>query len=167
VRHFLPRARVGICPGDFRSYDLWGVLGPIARHMDFLAFQELWASTRPNWMSDREQDVTEYALLFTTYLKVVYERPVLLAYLGVSDWSAESPRGWEGVQARVWRDLAMDIDRFRANGLFGVLAFAWYDDPAHTGYFGPAETRWGLVERSGRRKPAFEAFADLARRLRR
>ena len=165
VRRFLPGAHVGICPGDYRAYDLWGVLGPISKHMDFLAFQELWASTRQNWMSEHHQDVTEFALLFTTYLRVVYERPILLAYLGVSTHSEGSKDDWEKVQARVWRDLADDIDRFRANGLFGVLAFAWYDDPTHVGYFGPAETRWGLVERTGRRKPAFEEFARLARRL--
>ncbi len=165
VRRFLPGARVGICPGDYRAYDLWGVLGPISRHMDFLAFQELWASTRPSWLNEHYQDVTEFALLFTTYLRVVYERPVLLAYLGISSYSEGSKSDWEKVQAKVWGDLADDIDRFRANGLFGVLAFAWYDDPTHVGYFGPAETSWGLVERSGRRKPAFEEFARLARRL--
>jgi len=96
---------------------------------------------------------------------VVYERPVLLAYLGVSSYDEDPAVDWERVQAKVWRDLANDIDRFRANGLFGVLAFAWYDDPVHRGYFGPAETRWGLVERTGRRKPAFHEFARLARRL--
>jgi len=165
VRRFLPKARVGICPGDYRAYDLWGILGPVSKHMDFLAFQELWASTRQNWMSEHHQDVTEFALLFTTYLRVVYERPVLLAYLGVSSYDEGAKSDWEKVQAKVWSDLADDIDRFRANGLFGVLAFAWYDDPTHKGYFGPAETHWGLVERTGRRKPAFEEFSRLARRL--
>ena len=165
VRHFLPRARVGICPGDYRAYDLWDVLGPVSKHMDFLAFQELWGSTRPNWMDEEKQDVTTFALLFTTYLRIVYERPVLLAYLGVSSYDERTGHDWERVQARVWRDLADDMDRFRANGLFGVLAFAWYDDPVHTGYFGPAETNWGLVERTGRRKPAFKEFSRLARRL--
>ncbi|MFH1530827.1 MAG: hypothetical protein ABIK09_08870 [Pseudomonadota bacterium] len=84
---------------------------------------------------------------------------------GVPPWTPPTLFGIGDRWDKVWSDLADDIDRFRANGRFGVLAFAWYDDPLHKGYFGPAETHWGLVERTGRRKPAFDEFARLARRL--
>ena len=46
IREQAPNARVGVCPGDFSpDRDLEPLLGPAASELDFLAFQEMRAST--------------------------------------------------------------------------------------------------------------------------
>lgn len=165
VRLSLPSARVGVCPGDFRSYNLWDVLGPVAPHLDFLAYQELWASTRPNSMTEEAEDVTDHALMFTTYLSVVFQKPVLLTYLGVSTFSRSHGEDWTRIQALIWRNLTTRIGSFLDGNAFGFLAFAYLDDPSHVGYFDVAERHWGLADKLGRAKPGLEEFRKLAKKI--
>jgi hypothetical protein len=164
TRLYLPEASVGLCPGDYRSYDLWDILGDTAPHLDFLAFQELSGATRSNWLNEDYEDITSYAFLYTTYLSVVYQKPVLLAYLGISSHSVDDKVDWDQVASLVWSNLAQRLPLFRSVGLFGVLAFSLCDDPNHEGYFGVAEKDWGLMSRVGKPKPYFKAFKDTCRR---
>jgi hypothetical protein len=162
VRLHMPQARVGVCPGDYRAYDLWGTLGALAPYLDFLAFQELWGQTRPSHLSEDYEDVTDYALLFTSHLSTVYQKPVLLAYLGVSSYTpAGASDDWGVIKADVWRNLTSRSQAFVDAGLVGALAFALYDDPAHVGYFGAAEAYWGLLDAEGKPKEAFWAWKSL------
>ncbi len=163
TRLYLPGASVGLCPGDYRSYDLWDILGEASPHLDFLAFQELSGSTRSNWLNEDYEDVTSYAFLFTTYLSVVYQKPVLLAYLGISTHSGEED-DWNKVASLVWSNLERRLPLFRSVGLFGVLAFALCDDPTHEGYFAEAEKDWGLMTRGGKPKAYFRDFQNVCRR---
>ena len=162
VRLHMPNARVGICPGDYRDYDLWGTLGTLAPYLDFLAYQELWGQTRPSHLSEDYEDVTDYALLFTAHLSSVYDKPVLLAYLGVSSYTPEgSEDDWSVIKADVWRNLTSRSQAFVDAGLIGALAFALYDDPKDEGYFGAAEAHWGLLDAEGKPKDAFWAWKSL------
>jgi hypothetical protein len=162
VRYHLPNARVGLCPGDYRSYDLNDILDRVSPYLDFLAFQELWAATRENDLTEDYEDVSDYAFLNTAYLSVVYDRPVLLAYLGVSSYTpAGVDEDWGAIQASVLENVARRWHQLSQAGMIGVLTFALYDDPNHEGYFGTAERYWGLLDRDGRPKPAFEAFRGL------
>lgn len=165
VRHSLPRAKVGLCPGDYRAYDLWDILGEVSPYLDFLAFEELWGSTRRNWLGTDYEDVSGYALLYTTYLSVVYHKPVLLAYLGVSTYQGDADLSWHDVAWYVWTRMDVKLPQMTDAGLFGILAFALFDDPTHTGYFGDAEVNWGLVTAEGEPKKVLRAFRKISRRI--
>lgn len=156
LRRVAPRAAVGTCAGDFGTQNLDAVLGPVAAELDFLAFQEMRASTAPEALRPGYLDVGGSAVAFARYLRERFRRPLLLAYVAISTHG-----GWEGVQAQVLRNLARAAPALRREGVFGLVYFQLRDDPAHEGYFGPAETHFGLVTAKGREKPALQAFRAL------
>ena len=47
--------------------------------------------------------------------------------------------------------------------MFGLIYFQLRDDPAHLGYFGPAERHFGLLRADGTAKPALDVFRALGR----
>ena len=157
VKTQAPNALVGTCPGDFPGPPkLEAVLGPVANHLDFLAFQEMRASTDPDRGRDGYRDVAGSALDFARYLKRAFGRPLLLGYLAFS-----SHGGWTARQAQALRELAAERKALLEAGVWGVVYFQLYDDPDHRGYFGRAERAFGLITRKGRKKPSFEAFREL------
>ncbi len=187
VRHYLPNAIVGLCPGDYRSTGLDAILNHVSPSLDFLAYQELWGSTRTNNLGEDYEDITDHALEFTRYLAGFSQKRILLAYLGVSTYGRGSGAGakaetggktegssikkggqeqdWRIVQANVINRMGDRLDEFVEAGLFGVLLFALYDNPAHVGYFGPAESHWGLLTVDGQPKYGMTSFVELAKRV--
>jgi len=167
VRHYMPKARVGVCPGDYRACDLWDGLSPTIPYMDFFAFQELWGSTRTNYLNDDYEDISDFALLYATYLSVVFQKPILLAYLGISTYEAHNDGNhWDKIQADVLRSFRLRLEHFLHVRLFGMLYFCLYDDPSPGGYFGPAGVDWGLIDEKGKPKRAFQEFVELTKAVR-
>lgn len=157
IREQAPNALVGVCPGDFPGPPrLEGALGPVAAELDFIAFQEMRAAT------DREVGrrgylrVGEAALAYARYLQRAFGRPLLIAYVAVS-----SHGGWEGQQKEALRDLVQHRAALLEAGVFGALYFQLRDDPRHVGYFGDAETSFGLVRDDGSAKPALDVLRKL------
>jgi hypothetical protein len=159
VRSEAPQARVGTCAGDFspdRDLDL--VLARAAPALDFLAFQEMRASTRAE--GDAYLDVGAAALDYAHYL-ARFARPLLLAYVAVSS-HGPSDQGWEEKQARALSSLASRRAELREAGVFGAIYFQLRDDPAHEGWFGAAERAFGLATAAGNAKPALAAWREIA-----
>ena len=162
IREHAPRALVGVCPGDFSpDRNLGTVLDGAAHALDFLAFQEMRASTDPRAMERDYLSVGQAAVDYAGYLWRSFELPVLLAYVAIASYG-----GWEPEQARVIEELTRRRDDLRRNGVFGLVYFQLQDDPAHTGYFGAAEPHFGLLRADGSDKPAFHAFQRLQERVR-
>lgn len=159
IRREAPNALVGACPGDFAGPPrLEAVLGPAAEDLDFIAFQEMRASTHPERKPGDSMKIASSALSYARYLKRAFNRPILFGYLAVSSYD-----GWEGAQAAALRDVLAHREALREAGVFGLVYFQLYDDPEHKGYFGPAERHFGLLTAAGRPKPALEAFRALLR----
>jgi len=159
VRRGAPNALVGTCPGDFEGTpDLERVLGPVAGDLDFIAFQEMRASTRARPDDPGYTRVADAAVDYARYLKRAFNRPLLLGYVAVSSYG-----GWEDVQASALRGLARRRRDLQEAGVFGLVYFQLFDDPAHRGYFGPAEPHFGLIRSDGSEKPSLEAFRALLR----
>jgi hypothetical protein len=159
IREQAPNALVGTCPGDFPGTpNLEPLLGPVAPHLDFLAFQEMRASTDPEAGRTDYLEVGRAASDYARYLKRAFGRPLLLAYVAVS-----SHGSWEKRQADALRDLHRHRAALRAAGVFGLIYFQLRDDPAHLGYFGAAERHFGLLRADGTAKPALEVFRALGR----
>jgi hypothetical protein len=159
IRELAPNALVGTCPGDFPGApNLEPMLGRVASDLDFLAFQEMRAATDPDVARPDYRRVARAALDYARYLQRAFGRPLLLGYVAVSSYG-----GWEEVQARALRELAASRGDLGEAGVFGLIYFQLFDDPAHTGYFGPAERFFGLVSADGREKPALDAFRQWLR----
>jgi len=158
IRKEAPNALIGTCPGDFPGRpNLEPVLGPVAADLDFLAFQEMRASTDPDGDRPGYTDVGRSAVEFARYLHRAFGRPLLLGYLAVSSYG-----GWVDTQRSIVADVHAHRKALLDAGVFGVVYFQLFDDRKHRGYFGPAEKHFGLIDAKGRRKPAFEAFRALA-----
>jgi hypothetical protein len=159
LRRQAPNVLVGVCPGDFSGPPrLEGVLGPVADDLDFIAFQEMRAVTVPAARGAEYLDVDGSAVDFARYLKRAFGRPILVGYVAVS-----SHGGWEEKQATVLRRLARRREALLEAGVFGFIYFQLYDDPKHRGYFGRAETSFGLLTANGGKKPAFDSLRDEPR----
>jgi len=155
LRSMAPNLLVGICPGDFGSEDLEPSIGEVVEYSDFIAFQEMRASTQPSETCDDYEDITDRSLRYADYLYQTFDKPVLLAYAAVSTYG-----GWEQIQADVVKHLFAARGKLRERGVFGILYFMLFDDPEHDGYFGAAETEFGLVRADGEPKPGWHAFVQ-------
>ena len=157
IRREAPNALVGTCPGDFPGTpSLEPVLGPVAGDLDFIAFQEMRASTDPDAGRSGYEQVGRAAVDYARYLKRAFDRPLLLGYLAIS-----SQGGWEQEQKKMLAEVHEQFDALRAAGVFGVIYFQLFDDPEHEGYFGEAEKNFGLFTAQGAAKPALNVFRDM------
>ena len=159
IRKEAPNALVGTCPGDFPGTpNLEPVLGPVADDLDFLAFQEMRASTDPDRGRAGYLEVGRSAVDYARYLKRAFNRPILLGYVAVSSYG-----GWQTEQRDALRDLAAHRRALQEAGVWGLIYFQLYDDARHKGYFGRAERDFGLITTDGQPKPGLAAFRALAR----
>jgi len=159
IRKVAPNALVGVCPGDFAGTpNLEAILGPVTNDLDFLAFQEMRASTDRSARRAGYLDVAGAAVDYARYLKRAFDLPILIAYVAVS-----SHGGWEQRQAETLRGFGRRRRALREAGVFGLVYFQLRDDPRHHGYFGAAERSFGLLRADGTAKPALTAFRALRR----
>jgi len=165
LRSLAPNVLVGICPGDFGMQDLEPAIGEVAQYSDFIAFQEMRASTRPSLVSNDYEDVTERTLAYATYLQKTFHKPILLAYLAVSTHDPDVDR-WEQHQASIISHVMAKRRDLAGLGVFGLLYFMLFDDPAHEGFFGPAEPHFGLVDKFGKPKAGWHAFREAVEKAR-
>jgi hypothetical protein len=164
LRSMAPNLLVGICAGDFGEQDLEPSIGEVAAYADFLAYQEMRASTRPSAMREGSEDVTDRSLRYADYLWRTFGKPVLLAYVAVSTYDPQQQR-WEQHQADVVTHLFEQREALAERGVFGLLYFMLFDDPQHVGYFDDAERYFGLFTADGSPKPGWYAFQKGLREM--
>jgi len=163
IREEAPNALVAICPGDFSpARNLEISLGKIAPKLDFLAFQEMRATTDPDRSFFAYKDVGNAAVSYSKYLQDTFNKPILLAYIALSSYG-----GWEKKQAKMLYSVINDEQKLLNNGVFGALYFQLLDDPLHEGYFGKAEKNFGLIDLNGEPKPAAYVYKDWANKKKR
>ena len=161
-RQRAPNARVGVCAGDFSpDRDLGVPLGRVARQLDFLAFQEMRATTDPDAAQRGYLDVGSAALSYARYLRREFGRPVLLGYVAVSSHGGWGPEQQDAISSLLDREAEL-----LEAGVFGAIWFQLRDDPAHRGYFGPAERGFGLLDARGRPSPPRRSGGASGRRRR-
>ncbi|MCP5067514.1 MAG: hypothetical protein GY946_13195 [bacterium] len=154
LRHFAPNVQVGLCAGDFsptRNLEL-SVAG-VADELDFLAFQEMRASTRHG---QDALDLGAAALSYARYLRRAFGRPVFLGYVAVSSYG-----DWRLAQRDALRSLVRERTALEQAGVFGLVYFQLRDDPEHVGWFGAAEPFFGVLNAKGEPKPGLEPLRAL------
>lgn len=150
-----PNCKVGLVAGDWGDFNLDKSIGRAAKFCDFLGFQEMRAATAEEAKDPAYKNVALSALRFSQYLKK-FKKPLLLAYLAVSTYKDKNPLGWEEEQAAIIREVLNVRRELIKNGVFGLVYFAYFDDPTHqTLYFGEAERFFGLKTQDGGLKKAF------------
>ncbi|MFA6583572.1 MAG: hypothetical protein WCS77_04670 [Elusimicrobiaceae bacterium] len=156
-----PRAKVGLCPGDWHNYNLEKCMARAAKKCDFIAFPEMRSASdaTADTKSASYRDVADTALAFTEYLKKTFHKPILFAYLALSSYANGDPLGWQDVQAEIISEIFRREREFLDNGVFALLFFSYYDDPTHgTEFFGEAEKYFGLKDAQGNFKKAWNVW---------
>ncbi|MCP5058948.1 MAG: hypothetical protein GY937_19775 [bacterium] len=158
LRHFAPKVQVGLCAGDFSpTRDLERAVSGVAGELDFLAFQEMRASTRHG---KDALNLGEAALSYARYLRQAFGRPIFLGYVAISSYG-----DWQLAQRDALRSLVRERRALAKEGVFGMVYFQLRDDPEHSGWFGPAERSFGVLTAKGEPKPALEVLRALGERL--
>ena len=162
IRQEAPNALVAICPGDFSpTRNLEKSLSKVAPQLDFIAFQEMRATTDPDKVFFGYKNVGNSAVSYSKYLQDTFNKPILLAYVALSSYG-----GWEKSQAKMLNSVINDEQKLLSNGVFGALYFQLLDDPLHEGYFGKAEKNFGMVDRNGVPKPVAYVYKNWANKKR-
>jgi hypothetical protein len=152
--HTKAGARVGLLAGDWDiDHAVTISMGRAAAKADFVAFQEMRASTRDT--PDDAKQVVSHAIRFSHYLSRKFLRPVRWGYLMVSDYG-----GWAAAQ----RDVVIELcERKQELADAGVVAVSWMsylDSPGSEGYFGEGEAHKGLKYADATPKPAFAVWKE-------
>jgi hypothetical protein len=149
-------AKVGLLPGDWDIDHLVPIsMGRAAAFADFVAFQEMRASTRDP--ADDAYQVVNHAVRFSHYLSRKFLRPVRLGYLMVSDYD-----GWSYVQRDVVVEMCERQQELRNAGLVAISWMDYLDSQASGGYFNEGESHKGLKYSNNVAKPAWEVWKECS-----
>ncbi len=163
IRAELPSAKVGLTVGD---WDIAGrdtlelSMGKVASHCDFLGYQFMISSIEEKWVQDPSGQLLDRVLDFADYLSKTFNKPLFIGYLGVS-----SLDGWDQVQAECLESFFRHRRDLMHMGVFGMVYFSYVDDPRKSGWFGPAERLFGIVDSEGIRKPAWSVYSSNAKEI--
>ena len=151
-------ARVGLGIGDWARVEREEALTNIEKTVaasDFVGFLIMSSRSYESSFSSASNDVTSRFENTITALNERFDKPILLAYAALSSSSK-----WEEQQANQLREVLQRVPYFRGDGLLGVGYFSLFDNPRHQGWFGAAETEFGLLTAEGQDKPAAAAWRD-------
>ena len=163
IRDELPSAKIGLTVGDWNFTGrerLKESMGEVAPHCDFLGYQFMISSIEEAWVQDPSGQLLDRVLDFADYLSKTFNRPLLIGYLGIS-----SLDGWAQVQAECLKSFFRHRYDLMHMGVFGMVYFSYVDDPNKSGWFGPAERLFGIVDSEGVRKPAWSVYSTNAQIL--
>lgn len=155
VRSIIPNVEIGLIAGDWDFEHVIPIsMGRAARKADYVAFQEMRASTR-NTPEETYGTITK-GLRFANYLRDHFRLPIRWDYLYVSDYN-----GWEDIQSTVVTELFDRIDEVKAANIIGVNWMAYMNDPQQAdGYYGKAEAHKGLKDEYNNPKAIWSIWKD-------
>lgn len=147
-------AKVGLLPGDWDIDHVVPIsMGRAAAYADFVAFQEMRASTQDT--VEEAGQVVSRAIRFAHYLSRTFLRPVRWGYLMVSDYGE-----WTYVQRNVVVEMCERTQELKDAGVVAVSWMSYMDHPGSSGYFGEGEAHKGLKYYDNRAKPAFDVWKE-------
>jgi hypothetical protein len=153
-RQNAPNAKLVVGFGAWGGYERFD---RAAAGADYVGFQMMRATTRNSaW------DVThagDAALATVRALRNAFHKPVILHDLAIGSYGANGQK----LQNDAIYRLGWLKGSLQAAGLQGIVWRYVRDNGYSSGYFGPAESTWGLKTASGAPKPAWWAWVGLAR----
>lgn len=151
IRAAAPNAKIVI---GFGSWGGWDAFDRAVATSDHTGFQLMRATTRDS--TTTALDAAQQIVDTSRTLQSRFGKSVVVFDLAIGTYG-----GWEWVQERVLRDIQTrraDIDAA------GVRVIVWRyvdDNDLSSGYFGAAESSWGVRYDWGGKKPAFDELVTL------
>ena len=151
VRSIAPSARLVV---GFGHWGGWTIFDRAVAASDLSGVQLMRASTRDS--ESVALNSASYTIDNAKKLKSLFGKNVLLYDLAIGSYG-----GWEGVQEKVLQSF---IDRRAELGQAGVVGVVWryvHDNNNSSGYFGAAESSWGVKKADGTKKRAYDELVTL------
>lgn len=153
IRAAAPSAKIVTGFGHWGSWDLFDrAMG--ASH--YSGFQWMRASTRDS--SSSAEASADKMLEITRSLKSKFGKPVFMFDLAIGTYG-----GWEGVQERALQRIVAKLGDLEAAGMKGLVWRYVHDNSHSSGYYGAAESSWGVKYTWGGKKPAYDELVSLLR----
>lgn len=151
IRGIAPSAKIVTGFGHWGGWDIFDrAMG--ASH--YAGFQLLRGSTRDS--SSQGENVVDDMLRITKSLKSKFGKSVFMYDLAIATYG-----GWEGVQERGLQRVIGKLGELESAGMKGLVWRYVYDNSYSSGYYGPAESSWGVKYSWGAKKPAFDELVTL------
>lgn len=153
IRYHAPNAKIVV---GFGHWGGWSIFDRAAGASDMVGFQELRASTRDS--AYEAEHVADNILRVAQELRAQFRKDILVFDLGIATYG-----GWEGVQERALQNLKAKQSELEAAGVKGIVWRYMRDNDNSSGYFGAAESSWGVITKWGSKKRAFDDLVALVK----
>ncbi|HWH09300.1 MAG TPA: hypothetical protein VNX21_08875 [Candidatus Thermoplasmatota archaeon] len=153
IRGKAPSAKVVVGFGHWGGWDKFDRTVAASHHV---GFQILRGSTRDS--ASQAENAAGDLVRIGKELKTRWGKSVLVYDLGIATYG-----GWEGVQERALKNIAARKAEIEAAGVFGIVWRYVHDNDYSSGYYGPAESSWGVISKSGWKKPAYDDLVALVK----
>lgn len=151
VKTIAPNAKIVTGLGYWNDGDIFD---RIVDESDYVGFMLLRASTRDS--TSEATGAADQIISTAKSLKAKWGKPVVVFDFGIATYG-----GWEWVQEKALRNIR---DKRAEIDAAGVEAIVWryvHDNSYSSGYFGAAESTWGVKTTSGREKAAYDELEEL------
>lgn len=153
IRGIAPTAKIVM---GFGHWGGWSIFDRAMAASHYSGFQYLRGSTRDSASS--AENSADTLLSITKSLKAQWGKGVVMYDFAVATYG-----GWEGVQERAIQGVAAKARELEAAGM-KLLIWRYVHDNSHSsGYYGAAESSWGVVTSWGSKKRAFDDLVSLVR----
>lgn len=153
IRGKAPSAKVVVGFGHWGGWDIFDRAVGASHHT---GFQMLRGSTRDSVYEG--EHVADDIVRIGSALKAKWGKSVFMYDLGVATYG-----GWEGVQERSLKNIAARTSDIENAGVFAIVWRYVKDNDYSSGYYGPAESSWGVQYRGGGDKPAYDDLLALVK----
>lgn len=153
IRGKAPTAKVVVGFGHWGGWDIFDRAVAASHHT---GFQILRGSTRDS--SAQGENAAGDIVRIGKELKARWGKPVLMYDLGIATYG-----GWEGVQEKALQNIAARKGEIESAGVFAIVWRYMYDNGHSSGYYGAAESSWGVKYANGGAKRGYDDLLALMR----
>ena len=153
IRSKAPSAKLVV---GFGHWGGWDAFDRAVGASHYVGFQLLRGSTRDT--SAQGENAAGDIVRIGKDLKSRWGKSVLMYDLGIATYG-----GWEGVQERALKNIAARKAEIEAAGVFAIVWRYVHDNDYSSGYYGAAESSWGVISKSGWKKPAYDDLVALVK----
>lgn len=153
IKRAAPAAKIVLGFGSWGGYDAFD---RAASASDYTGFQFMRASTR-NSVAESQAPADSF-IATAKDLKARFGKPVFVFDLAIGSYG-----GWEWVQQAALQNLKSRAADLTNAGIVGVVWRYVYDNDYSSGYFGAAESTWGLKTSWGGAKSGWDDLVAFSK----
>lgn len=153
IKAIAPNAKIVV---GFGYWGGWDIFDRAVAASDYTGFQLLRGSTRDS--QSVALGAADQIITVTKQLKAKFGKDVVMFDLAIATYG-----GWEWVQEKVLQSVQAKRAEMDAAGMRVLIWRYVYDNGYSSGYYGPAESTWGVKYANGGNKAGYDDLLTLIR----